>query len=247
MTITIGTSGWHYAHWKGDFYPADMRPADYLEFYSRRFSTVEINNSFYPLPSIEALQAWVNLVPKNFRFSVKASRFITHNKKLKDAPECFGLFFKRIKILSPLLGPILFQLPPRWKYNGERLEEFLQALPPAFHYVFEFRHPDWIRDEAFSLLRKYNASYCVHDMPESHSPILTTNNIAYVRFHGWSGTYAGSYSDSQLSGWAEILLNWEREGIHSYVYFNNDLGGHAPRNAMRLCELTNRIFINSES
>lgn len=242
MAINIGTSGWHYAHWRGDFYPSGMRTAEYLNFFSQQFSTVEINNSFYRLPTTEALETWAHTVPKHFRFAVKASRFITHNKKLKDAPESFGLFFERVRILKPVLGPILFQLPPRWKYNGERLEEFLQALPPEFNYAFEFRHPDWIRDEAFSLLRKYNASYCVHDMPESRSPVLTTSNIAYVRFHGWSGTYAGSYSDSQLNGWANTLLKWEKEGIESYVYFNNDLGGHAPRNAMKLRELTKQIY-----
>lgn len=238
MTINIGTSGWHYAHWKGNFYPADVRAANYLEFYNQRFSTVEVNNSFYRLPSEEALRSWAETVPEDFRFAVKASRFITHNKKLKDATQSFGTFFERIKILRPLLGPILFQLPPRWKYNGERLEEFLQSLPTEFNYVFEFRHPDWMRDEAFSLLRKYNASYCVHDMPDSQSPILTTNNVAYVRFHGWAGTYGGSYSDSQLNDWAKTLTQWEQQGVASYVYFNNDLGGHAPRNAATLHELT---------
>ncbi|HEY8942110.1 MAG TPA: DUF72 domain-containing protein [Cellvibrio sp.] len=240
MTINIGTSGWHYTHWKGDFYPSEMRAADYLEFYSQHFATVEVNNSFYRLPSEEALRSWAETVPEHFRFSVKASRFITHNKKLKDAPQSFGMFFERIKILSPRLGPILFQLPPRWKYNGERFEEFLQSLSNEFNYVFEFRNQDWMRDDAFSLLQKYKASYCVHDMPDSQSPILTTSNIAYVRFHGWAGTYGGSYSDSQLNDWAETLLKWQQQGFTSYVYFNNDLGGHAPRNAVTLYGLTHR-------
>lgn len=240
MTIKIGTSGWHYAHWKENFYPAGVRAGDYLEFYSQRFSTVEVNNSFYRLPSPEALQSWKETVPENFRFSVKASRFITHNKKLKDAHQSSQMFFEAINILKPVLGPILFQLPPRWKYNGERLEEFLQSLSKKFNYVFEFRHPDWMRDEAFALLRKYNASYCVHDMPDSQSPILTTSNIAYVRFHGWLGTYGGSYTDSQLNDWAETLRKWEQQGLDTYVYFNNDLGGHAHRNAARLHALTHQ-------
>lgn len=238
MAIHIGTSGWHYAHWKENFYPKGTRPANYLEFYSQRFSTVEVNNSFYRLPSEQTLQCWANVVPKHFRFSIKASRFITHNKKLKDAPESFTLFFDRIKTIAPSLGPILFQLPPRWKYNGERLEEFLQSVSPQLNYVFEFRNPDWIRDEAFAILKKYNASYCVHDMPETLSPVLTTSNIAYIRFHGPSGNYSGSYPDTHLSEWAQRLLGWEQQGIDSYIYFNNDIGGHAPRNATTLAKLT---------
>jgi uncharacterized protein YecE (DUF72 family) len=240
MAIFIGTSGWHYKHWKNDFYPPGTRAADYLEFYSTQFSTVEVNNSFYRLPTAETLQCWGRAVPREFRFAIKASRFITHNKKLKDAPDCFALFFERIKTFAPAMGPILFQLPPRWKYNGEGLEQFLQLFPHEYHYVFEFRHPDWNRDQAFALLRKYNAGYCVHDMPESRSPVLTTSKIAYVRFHGPSGTYAGSYPHSQLQEWAGTLTEWDKRGIDSYVYFNNDIGGHAPRNALTLAKLATR-------
>lgn len=240
MAINIGTSGWHYAHWKNDFYPSGLRPTDYLAFYSQRFSTVEINNSFYRLPSEAALLSWQSTVPKEFKFALKASRFITHNKKLKDAPESFALFFNRINIIAPVLGPILFQLPPRWNYNGQRLEEFLSSLSPQLRYVFEFRNPDWVRDEAFALLRKYNAGYCVHDMPDTRSPTLTTSDIAYVRFHGPSGNYSGGYPDSQLNQWANTLREWDRQGIESYVYFNNDIGGHAPRDAMKLASLLAR-------
>lgn len=239
MAIHIGCSGWHYLHWRGDFYPAQTKSADFLQLYRKQFNTVELNNSFYRLPTEKALLAWRDSVPADFRFAVKASRFITHNKKLKDSGESFRMFFDRITLLGDRLGPILFQLPPRWNYNGDRLNEFLATLPPSNDYVFEFRNRDWLREEAFTLLRNYNVGFCVHDIAECRTPDLVTGDLAYVRFHGPVGNYQGGYSDSALEDWAVKLLKWEQENKQVYVYFNNDIGGFAPRNALTLIQAIN--------
>lgn len=234
MTLLIGTSGWHYRHWVGSYYPPDTPPRAFLEHYLRDFRTVEINNSFYRLPSPDTLALWRDAVPGRFRFSVKASRFITHNKKLKEAGGSFRLFFDRIRVLGPRLGPVLFQLPPRWRYNGARLGEFLAALPEGPRYVFEFRDRDWYRDEAFALLNRFGAGFCIHDMPDSASPAVVTGKLAYVRFHGPAGKYQGSYADRDLARWAARMREWASRRIPVYAYFNNDIGGFAPRNAKTL-------------
>lgn len=236
MPIHVGTSGWHYRHWLGPFYPPGSRPSAYLEYYSRRFGTVEINNSFYKLPTPETLVAWRDTVPRDFLFAVKASRFITHNKKLKDSGESFRLFFDRVRLLENKLGPVLFQLPPRWGYDGPRLEGFLASLPPGPGYVFEFRNPAWHRDEAFALLRKYGAGFCIHDMPGSPSPEVVTGKLVYVRLHGPEGKYQGSYPDGTLRAWAAKFKDWARRRKKVFCYFNNDAGGCAPANAAALSE-----------
>lgn len=234
MAIHIGTSGWHYRHWLGPYYPPGT-PADrFLKLYVRDFKTVEINNSFYRLPTAETFSAWRDSVPKGFLFSVKASRFITHNKKLKDSGDSFRLFFDRVKVLGDRLGPVLFQLPPNWKYNGERLEEFLSSLPRGPSYVFEFRNRDWMRDEVFVLLDRHGAGFCIHDMPYSKTPEIVAGKVVYVRFHGPEGKYQGSYPDAVLMEWTDKLREWSRKRKQVYCYFNNDIGGYAPRNALTL-------------
>jgi uncharacterized protein YecE (DUF72 family) len=239
MSINIGCSGWHYLHWLGDFYPSGTKPADFLKIYYEHFDTVEINNSFYRLPTEKALESWRDQAPKNFTYAVKASRYITHNKKLKDSGESFLLFFNRVSLLHNSLGPILFQLPPKWKFNGARLEEFLSTLPVRNKYVFEFRHYDWIRDETFELLRKYKVGFCIHDMPDSATPEIITSKIAYVRFHGSGQKYSGGYSDEVLKQWADKIIAWRKNRINVYIYFNNDIGGFAHRNALTLKNLVN--------
>jgi uncharacterized protein YecE (DUF72 family) len=234
MAIYVGTSGWHYRHWVGNFYPSGTRPENFLRLYLERFRTVEINNSFYRLPGSETLAAWRDQAPARFLFAVKASRFITHNKKLKDGGGSFRLFFDRVRTLGNRLGPVLFQLPPRWNYNGGRLEEFLASLPRGPRYVFEFRNPDWMRDEAFALLRKYRAAFCIHDMPGSRTPEIVIGDLAYVRFHGPDGKYRGSYPDRALRDWAEKMRAWSRRRKRVFAYFNNDIGGYAPKNALTL-------------
>jgi len=239
MAIHIGCSGWHYLHWRGNFYPESAKPNEFLKLYLNHFDTVEINNSFYRLPTEKALLDWKQSVPKNFIFSVKASRFITHNKKLKDSRDSFQLFFNRASLLGNQLGPILFQLPPKWNYNGIRLEEFLSALPRGNDYVFEFRNRDWLREEMFALLRKYHSGFCIHDMPDSVTPERIIGKTAYIRFHGSGEKYGGGYPDEILDQWAAKLVDWHKSHVKVFVYFNNDIGGFAPKNALTLKRLVN--------
>lgn len=237
MTVYIGCSGWHYAHWRGDFYPEDAKSGDFLKLYLASFDTVEINNTFYRLPSEKAIVTWRDAVKSNFKFAVKASRFITHNKKLKDSGSSFQIFFDRISLLDARLGPVLFQLPPKWNYNGARLEEFLAILPQGIDCIFEFRNHDWMRDDAFQLLEKYNMGFCIHDMPDSQTPDIVTGKTAYLRFHGPEGTYRGTYQQTLLEQWARKIQKWDRAGIRVYAYFNNDADGFAPHNALLLKKL----------
>ena len=239
MKIFIGTSGWHYKHWLGGvFYPEGTTAAGMFEFYARHFDTVEINNSFYRLPTAKTFDAWRESAPRNFIFAVKASRFITHMKKLKDPQQSSQKFFLVAERLQEKLGPILFQLPPRWKLNIERLGEFLEMLPDGFRYAFEFRDESWLVPEVFALLKKHNAAFCIHDFADMKIPIEITADFTYIRFHGpTSAKYWGSYSNSQLHKWAEWIKSWRSELAAVYVYFNNDPEGAAVRNALELKEL----------
>lgn len=235
--VRIGTSGWHYKHWRGAFYPAKLPASKMLAFYTERFDTVEINNSFYRLPSEAALGEWRESTPGNFRFAVKASRFITHNKKLKDPEPSLELLLPRIETLGEKLGPVLFQLPPQWQLNLERLEHFLRILPRVHHYSFEFRNETWNIKEVYELLRHFNAAYCVFHLAGFESPVEITADFAYIRLHGPGGKYQGSYSDEHLKKWAARIRSWRRRLKSIYVYFDNDQGGYAAQNALRLREL----------
>ncbi|KAA3439489.1 DUF72 domain-containing protein [Rufibacter hautae] len=236
-TMYIGTSGWHYNHWKGNFYPAGVTAKQFTEYYLRFFQTVEINNSFYRLPSPETFAAWRNSVPPDFLFSVKASRFITHMKKLKDSQQSLSQFLGNAQALEEKLGPILFQLPPAWKLNLERFQDFLKALPPYHRYTFEFRDQTWYHPEVNSLLQQYNCAFCIYDLAGHLSPREVTADFVYVRLHGPEGKYNGSYAESALQSWASHCRTWAAEGKDVFVYFDNDINGHAPVNALRLQEL----------
>jgi uncharacterized protein YecE (DUF72 family) len=235
--IRIGCSGWEYAHWRGNFYAADLPRTGWLEHYATIFDTVEINNSFYRLPSPATMAAWRDRVPRRFLFAVKASRFLTHMKKLKDPEEPIARLFASARQLRSTLGPVLYQLPPRWTYNLERLEHFLDALPRRVRHVVEFRDPSWYRDETFAALERRRVAWCLHDHP--HAPTgrdRVVGPFVYIRFHGADGTYTGSYSNERLARWAEwIALRAAERDV--FAYFNNDVGGHAPRNAVTLKRL----------
>jgi uncharacterized protein YecE (DUF72 family) len=231
--VRVGCSGWQYKHWRGDFYPAELPQSQWLEYYSQRFDTVEINNSFYRLPEATTFAAWRERVPAGFTYAVKASRYLTHMKKLKDPDEPLELFFSRARRLGRRLGPILYQLPPRWALNLERLQVFLQALPPRRRHVIEFREPSWYCEEVFALLRSHHVALCLHDMAGSASGRLDVGPLVYVRFHG-PAKYSGTYGDEALESWAEWLAARALAGKPVYAYFNNDIGGHAPRDAVRL-------------
>lgn len=236
--IRIGTSGWHYKHWARSFYPEKLPATKMLDYYTREFDTVELNNTFYKLPEIETLRGWRDATPSQFVFAVKASRFLTHNKKLKDPQNALNNFLPRAEVLGAKLGPILFQLPPKWKINLARLEEFLSALPPHHHYAFEFREPSWHTPETLQLLRKFNAAYCIYQLANFHTEIEVTADWAYVRLHGpEAAKYAGSYERTALEAWAKRIEDWSRSLKSVYVYFDNDEAGFAARNAKELKSL----------
>jgi uncharacterized protein YecE (DUF72 family) len=235
--VRIGTSGWHYKHWKGPFYPEDLPASKMLAFYLRHFDAVEINNSFYRLPTIEAFTSWREQTPPNFCFAVKASRFITHNKKLKDPENALENLLPRAEVLEPKLGPILFQLPPSWKCNVERLDAMLDLLPKHHRYAFEFREQSWICDAVLTTLRRHNAAFCIYELAGFHSPLEITADWTYVRLHGPGGRYQGSYSDEKLGEWAQRIQQWRRELRSIHVYFDNDQAGYAAHNALTLKKL----------
>ncbi|QMU27836.1 DUF72 domain-containing protein [Adhaeribacter radiodurans] len=235
--IWVGCSGWHYKHWKGIYYPAGTPQPEFLNFYLQDFSTVEINNSFYRLPTPETFANWYQSVPEDFLFAVKASRFITHMKKLKDPQQSFSKFMENVAILREKLGPILFQLPPNWQCDIVRFEGFLQALPPYFRYTFEFRDHSWYNENVYELLQIYQATFCIYDLEYHVSPILVTSNFVYIRLHGPLNKYDGSYSEETLQEWAKRCKTWQQEGKEVFVYFDNDMHGYAPFNARRLQEL----------
>jgi uncharacterized protein YecE (DUF72 family) len=232
--IRVGTSGWYYDHWKETFYPPDLPKSRWLEHYAEYFDTVEINNTFYHLPKEKTLQRWHKVAPKGFLYAVKASRYITHIKKLNDASEPLERFFERVKLLKNSLGPVLYQLPPSLHKDIARLEAFIGLLPKKPPAVFEFRHESWYSNDTFDLLNKLGVGFCIHDMPGNESPRVVTSDIVYLRFHGTSGRYAGSYPKSQLHDWAEWIKDHAQNARAIYAYFNNDAHGHAIKNAKTL-------------
>lgn len=237
--VWVGTSGWHYKHWIGNFYPERLPASKMFAHYREHFDTVELNNSFYHLPKPPALEAWRDSSPEGFCFAVKGSRFLTHMKKLRDPEQGLQRFLDAVEILGEKLGPILFQLPPNWERDLERLEHFLDVLPRYHRYAFEFRNPTWNTPETYALLAKYNAAYCIFDLAGFQSPIEITADLSYVRLHGPGGKYQGSYSDDALRSWAERIRDWQKRLPAVYVYFDNDDSGFAPQNALRLKDLVN--------
>jgi uncharacterized protein YecE (DUF72 family) len=232
----IGTSGWHYKHWFGTFYPPHVKSSGQFQYYLQFFSTVEINNSFYRLPSAETFANWRKSTPDQFIFSVKASRYITHMKKLKDPKASLHEFMTHVHALKEKLGPVLFQLPPGWKLNTDRLKEFLQCLPVPGRYVFEFRNPSWYHPDVFALLKKYNCAFCIYELNGHLTPFELTADFVYIRLHGPGDKYQGNYSESILRKWSRYCKKWLKTK-DVFVYFDNDEAGYAAFNAKRLKEL----------
>ena len=230
----IGTSGWHYDDWRGRFYPEKLAKAAWLGFYAGHFNTVELNNSFYRLPSEDAFTNWYNSSPPDFTFAVKVSRFITHIKRLKNTGEAVENFISRARILNEKLGPLLYQLPPGMHRNDEVLDSFLSILPPGMKHVFEFRHESWLEEEVFEILRRHNVGLCVFDMPDFTCPLVATADFAYIRFHGSGALYSSCYTDEELADWAERIAELGTSLEEVYIYFNNDVEGFALRNARTL-------------
>jgi uncharacterized protein YecE (DUF72 family) len=229
----IGCSGWQYKHWRGNFYPDGLPQRAWFAHYASRFDTVEINNTFYRLPERPTFAAWKRQAPRGFLYAVKASRFLTHMKKLKDPEEPLTRFFSRASALGPALGPVLYQLPPHWTADVPRLATFLGRLPPRRRHAIEFRDPSWYRDEVFALLARHRVALCLHDMAGSATGRLPIGPFVYIRFHG-PQKYGGRYGDDVLGDWSRWIGGRLREGLPVFAYFNNDIGGHAPRDAERL-------------
>lgn len=239
----MGTSGWHYEDWKGPFYPADMSPKDFLSFYVEHFNTMEINNSFYHLPTEKAVKAWHDTAPEGFVFAWKVSRFITHTKRLKDVEDSIARVFERMEGLKHAFGPALFQLPPSFlakPENRDRVAQCLNCLPKNRRCVFEFRHKSWFEDAIFRLLSDHNVALCISDHVDAPTPWVATADFAYVRGHGLQGHYTGRYDAPTLRQWSRAIAEFRREGRDVYVYFDNDVKCAAPRDAETLIALSSK-------
>ncbi|HEU4968350.1 DUF72 domain-containing protein [Sphingomonas sp.] len=232
--IRIGCSGWNYRHWRGVFYPEGLPVKHWFVHYAAHFDTVEINASFYRRPAPETFAAWRDQAPPGFCYAVKAPRFITHMRKLKDCDESIAEFVARARHLRPALGPILYQLPPNWRFDRERLESFLALLPRDLNHVFEFREPSWLADEVLTMLDEAGVGFCAHDFPGLATQRAATGPVAYVRFHGTAGKYHGRYAEDALAGWAEWMLAEEAKGRSVWAFFNNDIHGDAIADATAL-------------
>jgi uncharacterized protein YecE (DUF72 family) len=243
----IGCSGWNYKSWRGRFYPGDLPPDRWLAFYARRFDTVEVNNTFYRLPERETFAAWRAQVPAAFLVAVKASRFLTHMKRLRDADEPIERLFVRAAALERKLGPVLYQLPGNFTRDPSRLDSFLAALPRTrrglrLRHVLEFRHPSWYVSETFDLLERRGVALCLHDKQGSEIDRPFVGPFVYVRFHGTSGHYHGSYPESQLAAWARRLAERAQQGQRVFAYFNNDPDAVATENALSLRAAIERLL-----
>jgi uncharacterized protein YecE (DUF72 family) len=233
----IGTSGFHYKHWKGIFYPENLSSKQWFAYYASRFDTVELNNTFYRLPPESNFDAWRASAPNGFCFAVKFSRYGSHVMKLKNAEDTIRRFTERAERLADHLAPILVQLPPKWDVNIERLRDFLAAAPRRHRWTVEFRDPRWLIKEVYDLLRRYRAALCIHDMIPEHPREITADWV-YIRFHG--GHYDGNYDDAALAVYAREIESYLEAGLDAYVYFNNDLHGHALKNAASLKALVRK-------
>jgi uncharacterized protein YecE (DUF72 family) len=235
--LWVGTSGYVYVHWRrGVFYPAGLRQKHELGYYAERFRTVELNNPFYRLPAPESFDRWRAAVPDDFLYAVKASRYISHILRLRDAAESVALFMERAERLGPKLGPILFQLPPTYAADLPVLRDFLDQLPAGHRWVVEFRHPSWHTPEVYDTLADRDVALCIPVGGRVRPDLVTTAPFVYLRMHAGEGA-GGGFTPEQLAWWAGRLRALGRAGKDRFVYFNNDPGGHAPRDARTLLDL----------
>jgi uncharacterized protein YecE (DUF72 family) len=235
--IFIGTSGWCYNSWNGKFYPENIKGSDRLKFYSEYFNTVEINSSFYHLPKPETFKGWATKTPDDFRFTVKASRYITHIKRFKDCSDAVKKLIDSASNLGDKLALFLFQMPANLKKNKERFVNFLEVLPKKYRYVFEFRDESWFIDGIYELLNNYRCGIVISSSPEFPFHEVVTGKICYIRLHGSSSLYRSKYSDSELQEFTGMLNKYQGKSILSFIYFNNDAQGHAVENAFTLKEM----------
>jgi uncharacterized protein YecE (DUF72 family) len=229
----IGTSGWMYRDWRGPFYPSDLPTKRWFAHYATEFDTVEINNTFYRMPPLETFDRWKEQAPRDFLYSLKLGQFGSHRMKLRDAKSWLPNHVERALRLGPALGPTLVHLPPRWRANAERLDEFLSVAPRSMRWAVELRDESWLRDDVFDVLRAHGAALCLHDLLPRHPRILTTD-WTYLRFHGPDALqvkYWGRYGGRRLWRPAKRMGEWLDDGHDVYAYFNNDWHGHAVEDA----------------
>jgi uncharacterized protein YecE (DUF72 family) len=236
--ILIGTSGWHYDSWRGPFFPKGLPLKNQLRYYAGQFPTTELNGVFYRTPTPEAVKGWREQTDEDFVFAWKASKFITHWKRLSEnSVNSLELLEDRLSLLGNKAGPILFQLPPQFEINPDRLASFLKLLSRKRRYSFEFRHPSWYAPKIMRLLSDANISLCISDHHDAPAPWRRTADFVYVRGHGPGGRYRGHYRNTTLVEWAKRIRSWKKQGCDVYVYFDNDQKSAAPADATKLRQL----------
>jgi uncharacterized protein YecE (DUF72 family) len=231
VDVRVGTSGWNYPEWRGSFYPSDMKPAGMLAYYGARFSTVEVNNTFYRMPTSRVVEGWAAAVPARFSFVLKAPQRITHFARLRDVDDPVRVFCDTARLLGPRLGPLLFQLPPNFKVDTGRLADLLALLPPDLRAAFEFRNPTWFTEAVYTRLAARNAALCIADTDEGATPTVTTADWGYLRLR------ATGYGDDELRAW---LATMRRIGAHwrdAYLFFKHEDQGTGPALGARLAKL----------
>jgi uncharacterized protein YecE (DUF72 family) len=240
VAALVGTSGWQYRDWRGPFYPAGLKPADWLSFYADRFPTVEVNNAFYRLPETATFARWAEQLPDGFVMAVKASRYLTHVKRLREPAEAVKRLMERARALGPKLGPVLLQLPPTLAAHHHDLAATLDAFEPGVRVAVEFRHPSWFTDETAELLRRYDAALCLADSPRRRTPCWRTASWGYLRLHEGRAAPRPCYGRQALRSWRDRLAELWGAGDDVYVYFNNDPGACAVRNATTFSRMLQR-------
>jgi uncharacterized protein YecE (DUF72 family) len=247
-TARIGCSGWQYPEWRGRVYPADARPRDFFALYAQQFDTVELNSTFYRLPAPATFDRWASAAPAGFVYALKLGAFGSHRMKLRDAGSWLPNHVERARRLGAALGPTLVQLPPRWKRNPERLDEFLTAAPRDMRWAVELREPSWLHDDVFTVLARHEAALCIHDLLENH-PWIRTTDWVYARFHGPRASrepYHGRYGPRRLARYAQRFAAWLHEGADVYAYFNNDVDANAVTDARTLREKVHTFLAAAE-
>lgn len=241
--VYIGTSGWVYKSWEKSFYPEHITGKEHLEFYATQFPTVEINATFYRLPTLKMVKGWRDRVPEGFIFAVKGSRFITHQKKLVELGGGLNRFFRRIEPLRERIGPVLWQLPPFLKKSRSRLDQFLKHLPKNYCHAIEFRHPSWLDEEIFEILRTHHAAFVSVSSLAMPMNLAVTADFIYIRFHGLENGGAHNYTREELKPWASHIRKQAKSGKSVYAYFNNDANVRAPNNAKMLMEMVGKSTV----
>jgi uncharacterized protein YecE (DUF72 family) len=228
--LRVGTSGYAYKEWRGSFYPEKLPDGEMLRFYSRQMRSVEINHTFYRMPTEKVLEGWAESVPAGFHFVLKANQKITHIQKLRDCEETVRRFLEAASVLArrELLGPILFQLPPTFRADAALLEDFLRLRPRAFRFALEVRHPSWHSDETYALLRRHGAALCLAETEKGAPPEVTTADFVYVRLR------RPSYTPKELAAWKARCQSWQEQGLDVYLFFKHEEAGQAPAYARRL-------------